>query len=387
MSKPHSSSRACRVEEVQRLRVARGLSVEKLASKAQVDRKTIERLFKGRRLAVESIGRIATALGTTVDNLIVEEDGGAVRVNHSQPSPFHYHLSVAGDVTSGDQAAELGRLALDGVSRLQDLGANIRSHRAALMVGNALPDPKPLEVGTHVLVGVAWTNTSGAKEHTLALVRECDYAAFELAVLDGSLDLRAFEPYGRLFPRAAHDPWKVLDARRPPKFDQDQHDRFFTIVPMPHRWKYLRPSERGLKIHTSSVMFHCNRAAYLGAHHFQHKRPIDLSEISEHTFLHIAMYAWNDNGFQVVGVAMRADRYVDFYKAVRTYAIDLNNFKDFGMVLGDRKLSAKEVWDVIDGVSAEPTLTLGWNVRFYPFATVVLGTSRSNTGTLMRRQE
>ena len=373
MPTPQHSSRTCRVDEVQRLRVSRGLSIEKLASKASVDRKTIERLFKGKRLAVETIGRIANALGTTIEQIIVDPRSPAPPLKPTTPSPFRYSLNVAGEFSSGEQAAELGRLGLDGVSRIQTLGATIHSHQEAMLVAQPTPEP-PVEDGTHILVGLAWKGRSAECEHILALVRECDYEAFVAAVLDCTLDLRHFEPFGRLLDwEDGHtDPWAAIEATTPPEFVRDQHDRFFTIVPMPAAWEFLRPSDRHRNLHTDTVMFHCNRAAYIGAHHFQQEPPVDVSVLNTDSFLHVEMQWWHGRGFQKVAVAVAASRYTAFYRALRSFSVDLNDFKEFGVVLWLGNPNGEDVWEAISRGVSPPTRVVSRGDRFLPFSTEVL---------------
>lgn len=60
-----------RVDEIQRLREQRGLSVRELAARCEVDRKTIGRWLKGGPAYMANIARLAEVLRTTADQLFV----------------------------------------------------------------------------------------------------------------------------------------------------------------------------------------------------------------------------------------------------------------------------------------------------------------------------
>lgn len=60
-----------RVDEIQKLRERRGLSVGELAARCEVDRKTLRRWLKGGPAYMANIARLAEVLRTTPDQLIV----------------------------------------------------------------------------------------------------------------------------------------------------------------------------------------------------------------------------------------------------------------------------------------------------------------------------
>ncbi len=68
------------------LRQARGWTLDDLAARAHVGASTISRIETGqRRLAVDQLVTLARALGVTVDELLVDEDGDDVVI---RPTPF-----------------------------------------------------------------------------------------------------------------------------------------------------------------------------------------------------------------------------------------------------------------------------------------------------------
>lgn len=62
-----------RAGEIERLRIDKGYSIERLASRSGVHPRTIKRMTEGRPVLIEKVSAVAGALGTTCDALLKDE--------------------------------------------------------------------------------------------------------------------------------------------------------------------------------------------------------------------------------------------------------------------------------------------------------------------------
>lgn len=124
MTRQRKGAYLCRIDEVERLRMAKGYSVDDLAKRAHIDKKTLMRVFDGKPLFLSRIARIAAALGTSPQSLIVDQQP-------QRPEPlearFRVSLQVAGTLTSHTQVAKLDSLLQEVAASLQSAGITVHA--------------------------------------------------------------------------------------------------------------------------------------------------------------------------------------------------------------------------------------------------------------------
>jgi transcriptional regulator with XRE-family HTH domain len=98
-------------QRLRTLRVARGWSIDELARRSHISSSTISRLETGhRRLALDHLVTLARALGTTVDELLVDDDAAGdvvIRPTRDTVGGATYWLLTRPDDPSGRIVAKM----------------------------------------------------------------------------------------------------------------------------------------------------------------------------------------------------------------------------------------------------------------------------------------
>lgn len=121
----------CRTEEVERLLIAKGMSMQLLARKSRITEKTIRRMFKGHRLRLETIQMLAHALGATCETLVDDRRGAETWLRET-PSRFSLRLRLTGRFRSRLQECYLNELAPKIISWLDSEGISVTGRSATL---------------------------------------------------------------------------------------------------------------------------------------------------------------------------------------------------------------------------------------------------------------
>jgi len=129
----------CRPDVIERLRVLKGFSLEKLAARADIHMRTLERALKGKKILLDNIRNLATALNTSCESIIQ----GAPPSSDQTPirTPFSLEMAVTGELASATDTVELSRMTPAVVQSLESAGITIRGHITKVELDN-----KPLQL-------------------------------------------------------------------------------------------------------------------------------------------------------------------------------------------------------------------------------------------------
>lgn len=339
MIKPRRSSCQCRVDEFERLRLARGYSIEYVAKRAKVSKKTVERLLKGERVDLHTIRKLSEQLGVSPSAIQAREpelqqDSGASR--------FNLRLAIDGSFTSQEQANEVARLGTDGVSRLRMLGATVQSHREALIHttdGVAIPtDPD-----CFVLIGLAWQE-GGSRRHRLVLIRADKYPAFIDAIVAFTFTPMALNAYGYALPNdvsSIRTVWDVVESQASSDLTTEDVRRF-TVVPMPNAWRFISRDAGMAQVHTPEVLTACDRELADGLRYLDDEVLLRQSPPSRYS-LAVIWLKWRvaSSTFDATAI-VDAVNYVPLVRSIRSLTLDVAAFSAYGrfVVYGsDRDIS------------------------------------------------
>lgn len=367
MPERQTDSYSPRVREIRRLRLSKEWTIETLADKSDVPKRTVERICSGQRGSLRNFAKIAEALGTTADKLFV--DRAIAESPQTSPVAFQMRLEVAGALPTIDHSVELARAASRSLEHLDASGIAVHDSRVQLAIAQSSIPKQSGEHGTYILVGLAWWS-GGTGLSSLALVREEKYREFFDAVVDCTLDFDNFETYGRLFPPALQrgGPWPVIQAAQQPRHGLDQKRKVFTVVDMPQTFQYVRPSDRDRTLHSVAALAHCNRVAEIAANEC-HDDPCDRSEfpVEDGTYICCVLGCHNSAGTADVPFLVKVEKYNDFVRAVRSRTLDLDNCEEFGRIHPTEDQWPGHIWDYLKRDKPLPhSLDLG--TRCYWFA-------------------
>lgn len=172
-----------RSEEVQRLRTAMGISLETLASRADIDIKTLNRKLSGDPAYHRTIRQIADVLGVPSERLI---EGYQPPVQ--QPTRFELGLQVTGDIGSREQIAGLLAIVNDAVGRISALGVSVATFTAAVTLADL----------TRIIVCLFGWLDDRSPFWVFVAVAPNKYEAFNETHKKGQIDLHKFEPFGEI---------------------------------------------------------------------------------------------------------------------------------------------------------------------------------------------
>lgn len=189
----------CDSDRIQSLRIARGWSVEKLASAAGVDRKTIDRVLKGRPAYLDTIATLARALDVQPETIAPQLRDTEMDKRPSG-SAFRLEMTVEGSLASPEQAPLLARITPDVVARLEGIGVRVTAADATLSVQTSDTETLRIIVLIHGSFG------DGKKFWVYAAVRPSKFNEFQMAQGEGRVNLYKFEPFGEIVVSGTGDP-------------------------------------------------------------------------------------------------------------------------------------------------------------------------------------
>lgn len=193
MSDEKRRARACRVDEIERLRSTKGYSIDRLAEKSGLNRKTIERILNGKPAFIGTVAAIAQALGTTTDALIVDTPRAKASEVVMQDTTFRLDLSFYGTLSEPIHATRLLGLANEIANILSRDGVCVRSQQGELSLQRSRDD----EVH-RVIVQIYGILANGGPCWIMAAVRPSRYAHFMIDYKKNLVDIHNFLPYGEI---------------------------------------------------------------------------------------------------------------------------------------------------------------------------------------------
>lgn len=150
MKQARKRSAQLRLDEVERLRQARGLTDEEIARKVGVDVRNARRWLSGQQQPYFSnLAKLATVLGTTPDALRADRPEAAVPPRPAKPCRFVFEIRLKGYLQSVQQKDHLVRLTPDIVQSLAREGITVTGQKSG-MVTSRFAGP----AAWRVLVGV-----------------------------------------------------------------------------------------------------------------------------------------------------------------------------------------------------------------------------------------
>lgn len=180
----------CSPGAIERMRLAKGMSVESLAAKAGIAVKTVKRIISGKPAFLENIASLARALGTTCAALL---NTPLTAQRPPNAGTFSVDISLSGVITSPEQSQLLVSLTPKIVAGLQDAGVKVTSATSKL----ALDSPDPLET-TRIICEIFGLLEDGGPCWIIAAVRPSRYAEFLAVQKSGALNVYQFQPYGEI---------------------------------------------------------------------------------------------------------------------------------------------------------------------------------------------
>lgn len=134
MNQKRKRSAPLRLEEVERLRQARGLTVEELASKVRIDLRNMKRWLSGeQKPLLHNLNRLVAALGTTPEALRADLSDTPVPPRPSKPCRFVIEIRLKGYLQSVQQKDHLVRLTPDVVQALAREGIIVTGQKSGVV--------------------------------------------------------------------------------------------------------------------------------------------------------------------------------------------------------------------------------------------------------------
>lgn len=182
----------CRADEIDRLRQARGLSLEALASKAGVNLRTLQRWLAGQEAFIANVDAVAAALKVQPEEIIdrITQDSSSGCPDNT--SRFTLGMTFEGSLTSLGQAKQIAEVSRSAVAELQRLGITVdRAEASILITQNDCETTRIISVVYGLL-------TDEAPCWIYVAVRPSMYNAFEEACKQKSDIMRKFAPFGEI---------------------------------------------------------------------------------------------------------------------------------------------------------------------------------------------
>ena len=225
-NKPNYPVRAI---ELDQLRQERGLSLERLAKKAKIHIKTLNRILAGQKARLSTIHLLAETLGVSCDHLRAD----IPRKEDEHPTPFSLGIAIDGELRSSSQAIDLFSSPPVLKQHLTDRGITI----TGLATNLQLADASATNVRT--IMFIYGFLTSGKPYWSFVAVSPRNYQQMLAAQQEGTLDLLNFHAYGE----------EILSGEGNCHLD--------TIVPyLAERFHASNPRELRFQIHPDVVREH-----------------------------------------------------------------------------------------------------------------------------------
>ncbi len=184
----------CRTDEIERLRLHRGLSLDKLARDARIHIRTLKRLLRGNRAYLHTIARIAEALGTRCDNLLLHPPGLAPLASDEHTlSEFALAISLIGRCDSSSDVTHLTRIAPAIAEELRQKGVSLASYESTLQVSTPLSAESP-----ETIVLLYGRKENGSPMWVFVALHPSKIALFLKGQPEQHIDLFNFTSLGRI---------------------------------------------------------------------------------------------------------------------------------------------------------------------------------------------
>jgi transcriptional regulator with XRE-family HTH domain len=180
--KPLTRTVRCRADEIDRLRKARGLSLEELAAKAGVNMRTLQRWMAGHEAYIANVDAVATVLRVP-PTAIIEGYDESLRAldNHAGDTRFVLRMTVSGTLLSADQARRLAEVPPSLIAELQRLGIHIDAADANVLVEDRTEERRRIVC---LLYGA---RSTGEPCWIYAGVRPSMYVLFQQTIRNGDI--------------------------------------------------------------------------------------------------------------------------------------------------------------------------------------------------------
>jgi transcriptional regulator with XRE-family HTH domain len=167
---------------------ALGLSVDQLAYKAGVDRKTLQRWLGGRRALKANAEQLAMALGVTTERIT-----GKAALEPQDSQLFEMNIKLGGRLSDASDPLAFTRATTALLRSLAENGVNVSHHQTNVNV-HLLHDGEY----TRTIVLVYGMFENGTRFWLYAAVRPSMYPLFVSNYKSGDIDLYNFEMYGEM---------------------------------------------------------------------------------------------------------------------------------------------------------------------------------------------
>lgn len=118
----------CDPETLERLCVAKGWSVARLAEVSGVNARTLRRIQNGQPAFISTISMIASAFGVSVDYLLLATTSGTAAPPAGKPARFKLKIRIHGRIDVAKHRSRLARLTQDIVDSLRADGIDITGY-------------------------------------------------------------------------------------------------------------------------------------------------------------------------------------------------------------------------------------------------------------------
>lgn len=191
MKPPGNSTHTCKQGVIDDLRLQHGLTVEALAATARVSVRTLYRVMKGNPAHLDTIARIATALGTTSATLL-ERSSFLPLVPTSEVTRYTLRMCVTGTAHTAAQARSVVQAGPAAANHLSTSGASVDSYQCEISTG---PDPAL----QHRAIVCVWVRMAhGGPAWVIVAIRLEALGDFLMAEVAGRLDIYHIEPFGEV---------------------------------------------------------------------------------------------------------------------------------------------------------------------------------------------
>ena len=192
MTAPSKRTEIICPEQVERLRKIKGWSLEKLATKARINIRTLRRNLAGKPAYWSTIGRLAEALGVTPEKLQLGYDDEAQKAPQIAAMPFSLDLQLTGETHTPQQIALIANLTAEVLARLASAGITVRASETTL----AVLDPR--DQSARVIYVVYGMLKTGDPFWCCVAVKPSKRHLFLQLQADDKLDLYKFDDFGEI---------------------------------------------------------------------------------------------------------------------------------------------------------------------------------------------
>ncbi len=220
---------AVNCEEFERLRQARGLTLQRLASKVGVDVRTLKRWLRGQDAFIENVAAVAAVLHTTSESLLAKPNSDRMPAPVQHVTRFQLHVTMTGTIASAEQARVLAELTPTMIEQLRQLGIRVSG-------GASLTMEQRTDETTRQMVVIYGTLHSGDGCWIYAAVRPSMYPVFLRAIAENTCNMHEFGVFGEIVVSGSCEP--------PLSVLQRVHDIYQLKESVEDEWRSITQSYR-----------------------------------------------------------------------------------------------------------------------------------------------